>query len=450
MKKFIPNSKLHYDEDNSSFAHREIKVYHPEEDVIRHVKLLLPATLEIDQIVHERSVMAKQLALTKSEEELEKQDSAKLSKNAEEPRPPLTLTSRKKRADRLLVEDARAELKNKFEEQRDRLSARGEYQRDQVQIYDWAEPLRLLTQNEASVDEKLKERDAALFETLKKHGAYRHVGGSFEHDRALDGLRCLRSSAPHFGQVIDFIEGQARMAQELGTPQHIPPILLSGPPGVGKTHFSLELARALERPVHRHSFDHSHTADALSGGDRHWANSETGLVFRAICMEERADPVFLLDELDKSMTYRTGNPLAPLHSLLEPLTARAVKDISTGITFDASFACWVATANDLSLVPPAILSRFRVFEIKAPTAAQAIELAQNVVVCVHERFKGFELPSRRVVTALAPLTPREQTQALEHAFAVALVNGRKHLLVQDLPAEVVDLEDGALRPPRLH
>ena len=69
---------------------------------------------------------------------------------------------------------------------------------------------------------------------------------------------------------------------------------------------------------------------------------------------------------------------------------------------------------------------------------------------VHDRFKGFELPSRRVITALAPLTPREQMQALDHAFASALVNDRKHLIVQDLPAEVVDLEGDALRPPRLH
>ena len=450
MKKFIPHGKLHYDEGDTSFVHRELTVYHQEEDAIRFVKLILPATLEIDQIVRERNALAKQMALTKSEEELEKQDAAKLAKSSEEPRAPFTLASKKKRADRLLVEDARAELKYKFEEQRDRLSARGEFQRDQVQIYDWAEPLRLLTQNEASVDDKLKERDAAIFETLKKYGAYRRVGSSFAHDRTLDGLRCLRSSAPHFGQVIDFIEGQARMAQELGEPQHIPPILMSGPPGVGKTHFSLELARALERPVHRHSFDHSHTADALTGGDRHWANSETGLVFRAICMEERADPIFLLDELDKAITYRTGNPLAPLHSLLEPLTARAVKDISTGITFDASFACWVATANDLSLVPPAILSRFRVFEIKTPSAEQAIELAHCVAISVHDRFKGFDLPSRRVITALAPLTPREQMQALDHAFASALVNDRKYLIVQDLPAEVVDLEGDAPRHPRLH
>ncbi|MDZ4283533.1 MAG: AAA family ATPase [Hydrogenophaga sp.] len=450
MKKFIPPSKLHYDEDDADFAHREIMVYHPDEDAIRYVKLLLPVTLEIEQLVRQRSALAKQLSMTLDAEDLDKQAESKLAKNTEASRlSPLGGT--RKKNDRWLVEDARADLKYKFVQDSEQLQKQDKGRRNQVQVYDWEEPLKLLTQQQSSPDEKLRERDTALFEQLKKRGAFRSTGNTFASDRALDGLRCLRGSQPHFGEVIDFIEGQVLMALELKTQQRIPPILVVGPPGIGKTHFTLDLARALERPVHRHSFDSSHTADSLSGGDRHWANSEPGLVFNAVCLTDRGDPLILLDEIDKATGYRTGNPLAPLHTLLEPLTACTVKDISLGLTFDASHASWVATANDPSLVPATIRSRFRVFNIKVPTAAQAIELAGNVAVYVHDRFKGFELPSRRVITALAPLTPREQVQALEHSFAVALLNGRKHLVIQDLPAEVMDLDgDDTPRPPRLH
>lgn len=450
MKKFIPSSNLHYDEDHAEFAYREIMVYGEVEDAIRYVKLILPVTLEIEQHVRERSALAKQLSMKPDPEDLDKQAEAKLSKNAEASRLPALGGTRKKN-DRWLVEDARAELKYKFFEDSEQLQKQDKGRRNQVQVYGWEEPLKLLTQQQSSPDEKLRERDAALFEQLKKKGAFRSTGNAFASDRALDGLRCLRGSQPHFTDVIDFIEGQVLMSLKLETPQSIPPILIVGPPGIGKTHFTLDLARALERPVHRHSFDSSHTSDSLTGSDRHWANTEPGLVFNAVCLTDRGDPLILLDEIDKATGYRTGNPLAPLHTLLEPLTACTVKDISLGLTFDASHVCWVATANDLSLVPATILSRFRVFNIKVPTAAQAIELAHNVAVIVHDKFTGFETPSRRVITALAPLTPREQVQALEHAFAVALLNGRKHLVIEDLPAEVMDLgSDDAPRSPRLH
>jgi len=450
LKKFIPSSKLHYDEDDADFAHRELMVYHPDEDAIRYVKLLLPVTQEIEQFLRERSALAKQLSMTLDPEVVEKQAESKLAKNTEASRL-APLGGARKKNDRWLVEDARAELKYKFVEESERLKKQNKGRRNQVRVYEWEEPLKLLTQQQSSPDEKLRERDTALFEQLKKRGAFRSTGNSFSGDRALEGLRCLRGSQPHFSDVIEFLEGQVLMAIELETPQRINPVLIVGPPGIGKTHFTLDLARALERPVHRHSFDSSHTADSLTGGDRHWANSEPGLVFKAVCLTDRGDPLILLDEIDKSTGYRTGNPLAPLHTLLEPLTACTVTDISLGLTFDASHAFWVATANDISLVPETIRSRFRVFNIKAPTAEQALELAHNVAVIVHDRFTGFQAPSRRVITALAPLTPREQVQALEHAFAVALLNGRKHLVIQDLPAEVMDLGgDDAPRPTRLH
>lgn len=217
----------------------------------------------------------------------------------------------------------------------------------------------------------------------------------------------------------------------------IPPVLLAGPPGVGKTHFMLELARVMERPVRRHSPDTAHTSSALMGSDRNWANTRYGMIFDAVCLGERADPVILLDELDKAAQHSYGgSPLAPLHSLLEPATASAVTDISAGIEFDASHVFFVATANDLHLVPPPLESRFQVFHIEHPTAEQSIDLAQSVAASVHLRYSGFEDPPRRLVTLLAHLTPREQIQALEHAYATALVNGRKHLMRQDLPAEV--------------
>ncbi len=161
----------------------------------------------------------------------------------------------------------------------------------------------------------------------------------------------------------------------------------------------------------------------------------------AVCLSDRAAPVIVLDELDKVAEHtHGGSPLAPLHSLLEPVTSSAVTDISAGIQFDASHVFYVATANNLRLVPAPIQSRFQVFRIETPTAEQSIELACAVAASVHARHSGFEAPHKRVITLLAHLTPREQVQALEHAYAQAAVNGRKNLVRHDLPAEVLQAD----------
>lgn len=452
MKKYIPRSLPHYDEQDSSFAHREITVF--DEDHTRRIKLVLPASEEVDDLVKQRSAAANLKADAHSEAQMEVARKAQAERSAaktklEAPTPFVPL-EKKKKLDRAFVDRARADLLQKFEEQSNQYGRQEEAQRGSVQTYAWDEPLKMLELALGSPDDQLHARDIGVFEGLKKRGNFRRVFREETQERSLDAMRALRNLQPHFSEVIDFVQGQILMGRELARAPRIPPILIVGSPGVGKTHFTLELSRGLERFVHRHSFDASHTSSSLTGSARNWANTSVGLVFKAVCMSDRADPVILLDEIDKSDLSRHCNALAPLHSLLEPLTADKTTDISVGIEFDASHVSWVATANDLSLVSPAILSRFRVFEIKAPTAEQAIELAHHVAVFVHVRFKGFEFPSRRVITALAPFTPREQTHALEHAFASALVNDRKHLMVRDLPAEMLDLNSDTQLPPRLH
>ncbi len=421
-----PSSSPMADTDFPAFTLRRVSTFHV--NCIEWVDLLLPLDESVDQLVEQRGIVARELyakheeenaAARQAEDTLREEHSAKRS------------WVNMSRGHVLPSADAeRAELQLVHEQQLK------EPMPGQVQIYEWDEPCKLLEQVSASADRKLRERDQALFAELKKRRAFRQFGGQATANQALEALRGLRNIQPHFGEVVDLIEGRLLMAAETGKPTLIPPILLAGEPGVGKTHFTLELARALGRRIIRHGFDLGHTGEALLGSARHWSNTEPGLVFNAVCMGEQADPVVLLDEIDKACARSSNNPLAPLHSLLEPLTAKAVKDISVGITFDASHVFWLATANDLQNIPEPILSRFRVFHIHSPTAEQAIEMARAVAASVHERFPSFEPPEGRLVTLLAHLTPREQIQALEDAFARARVNGRKQLLRQDLPAHV--------------
>lgn len=323
---------------------------------------------------------------------------------------------------------------------------------DRVQIMNFEEPLKLIDETSARTpDRDLQARDRELYTQLRERGAYRAISRPADIACTRSALAKLRRMQPHFSEVIDFIEGQLCLALQLKTPHRIPPILLGGPPGIGKTHFTLELAKAMTRPIRRHSFDASHTGSALMGSDRNWANTRVGLVFEMVCLGLRADPIVLLDELDKADTYRGGHATAPLHSLLEPLTATSVTDISAGVTFDASHIFWVATANELWRIPPPILTRFRIFDIQPPTASEALTLAQAVADSVHGRFTAFVAPGRRITALVAHLTPREQIQVLEQGYAAALVNDRRQILPQDLPPELrpeADAEAGSQQ--RLH
>lgn len=402
------------------------------------VSLALPVTPAVEELVRERCASAKaevhriNLAITTKEKEEENTRRGGLMGEGGAAVSPGQRHLAGKEFD---LETERVLLEKQFSETpvRDGL---GELNR--VQIMDWKEPLKLITASDVRTpDRDTRTRDQGLYRKLRDLGAYRQIAGHSELVQSIESLQKMRSTHPNFTPVIDFVEGQLRLAIDVGRPLIIPPILLGGPPGVGKTHFTLALAEALSRPMLRHSFDASPTASSLMGSARNWSNTTTGLVFDHVCLGARADPVILLDELDKAVNAtKESKPLDPLHSLLEPVSACAVTDISAAITFNASYVTWIATANDLWHLPAPILSRFRVFHIQSPTAAQALEQARSVAESVHARFNTFEPPAKRITVLLAHLTPRQQIQVLEHAYANALVHGRRKILVPDLPVEL--------------
>jgi len=473
----MPNKHLRTEEESlaaaAGFELLNVTVFFNER--LAHAQLLLPAGSATDDLVdvrskaaveaardHDESAEARRLA----EEERLKASAifakinAKADGEAPPPKPPLSAFKKSGKPD-VQVEAQRLQKKYQLDQQ-----ARGS-RRGQTQVYAWDEPLKLIKDADVkSPDRDWRERDQQLYERLATMGSLRRFGGSqTELEDICVDLRKLRAAQPHFSEVVDLILGQVRLAEVKGTPLHLPPILVAGPPGLGKTHFTLELARALSRPVHRHSLDVSHTGSSLMGSARNWANTTVGLVFEMVCLGDRADPLILLDELDKARSTHNADPIAPLHSLLEPLTATKVTDISAGIQFNASHILWVATANDLYRIPDPIKSRFRVFKIAMPTAEQAIALAQAVGVSVHRRMNQqsndktdpetgtpepiFMAPSPRLFNLLAHLTPREQIQAWEHAYSTALANGRRQVAREDLPADVF-LDDGDPIKPGQH
>ena len=242
----------------------------------------------------------------------------------------------------------------------------------QYPVYAFDAPGKLFARSGLNTSDKdIRKRDDELYRKMTASTLLRDIAMPKDIAQVLETLRL---SQPHFGAVIDLIRGQLLLGERTNKTVRIPPILLDGAPGLGKTHFAMELAKALGTTIKRISFDSAVTSATLMGSERRWSNTQFGAVFELICLGQYANPIIVLDEVDKIDSLREWNPLAPLHTLLEPSTAKCVRDISVDFEFDASLITWIATSNRKRLLPESLRSRFREFEIVKPNAQEAIQL----------------------------------------------------------------------------
>lgn len=303
-----------------------------------------------------------------------------------------------------------------------------------IKIFSMAD-LESLDDDSQSAKSELSHRNRDLNWRLQGMGPHRRF---FILAPALKRLERIQTDMPNFSSVVEEIKGYVALSRETVQPLRIPPLLLLGPPGVGKSHFCRRLADALGVPNHWQAMDNSQGGEALAGSETFWSNTQTGLVFRAVAMGDHASPLILLDELDKAQRggFR-GDTLAVLHTLLEPETARHFKDASYPLPINASHIVWVATANQATGLDTVLLSRFSIHEIEPPTCQQSKEIAEKLLT---DRLRECELdgqiyPGQGFLDALALFTPREQRKGIERALGRAILKGQTKLLVDDLPQQ---------------
>jgi ATP-dependent Lon protease len=272
-------------------------------------------------------------------------------------------------------------------------------------------------------------------ERASKAGVMRRVGvpgSSVEFQE-------LRDQFPNFRDVLDFVWRRAMLAGTVaGAEFRLPPLLLDGPPGCGKTAFGERLARWLQVPIARVDMSSLNASFAITGLDAGYSTGNPGVIWHLL-QGECLSPVVLLDELDKTRALNSETGSTFLLGLLEPVTACRFKDAFVGLPINASYVQWVATSNDLSLIDAPLRSRFRVFEVREPEGDECVHVVRSVYRALRDReawarsFPG-ELPSQ-VLDALVGRTARDVWQALEDACAAAVADGRRQLRDADVPRE---------------
>ena len=252
----------------------------------------------------------------------------------------------------------------------------------------------------------------------------------------IPAMESLYEELPNFAEVLDDIRKHLALCASSRDCMELPPMLLLGEPGIGKTHFGKRLSQLLSTGFGFCSMSSMTAGWVLSGSSSQWKNAKPGKVFETILHGNYANPVLMVDELDKASGDNQYDPLGALYSLLEHDTAVEFVDEFVEIPIDASALVWIATANDAAKIPEPILNRMNVYEIEPPDRDGAARIAQSIYSdarCSHDWGKAFpEALPDDVVDRLTEFSPREMRRAIMNAFGNAKLAGRDEIGVADI------------------